>query len=204
MALDESTIVRAALDLLRTDGLDGVTVRRLGDRLGVKAPAIYWRFPGKRELLEAMAEEILRARLGELAPYDGRGPWRDWLTDLLLRLREALLAYPDGARIVTGARPLATPTLGRVSEYALRALADVGLDLTTAGTIVYTALHFTFGHLIEEQSSPVPQELDPATLATFAERHPTVARLVATGYDRVDVYRAGLALILREPESGQR
>ncbi|MEV0268026.1 TetR/AcrR family transcriptional regulator C-terminal domain-containing protein [Hamadaea sp. NPDC050747] len=201
MTLDTGKITDAALDLLREEGLDGVTFRKLTARLNVKAPAIYWRFAGKQELLEAMAEAILATHLAGLGPHDGREPWQDWFTDLLHRLRQAMLDYPDGARVVTGARPQGTPTLGLLAEHALSAAVTAGLDLADAAARVFTALHFTFGRAIEEQDSTGASIMDDTARAEFAAQFPTVARVLRHATEKSvtprDAFDAGLQLILR-------
>lgn len=201
MTLDATTIVREALELLRQDGLPGVTFRNLTTRLGVKAPAIYWRFKDKQQLLEAMAEEILREQFADLAPVSPSEPWQSWLTELLRRLRQALLAYPDGARVVTGARPSGTPTLARIGEHALRGVEEAGLDLTDAANVVFTAFHYTFGHVIEEQDSAGADQMDGKDTERFAQQYPTIARALTgarrAGTTRGDVYDAGLSLIIQ-------
>jgi TetR/AcrR family tetracycline transcriptional repressor len=198
MALDTAEIVDAGLALLREEGLDGVTFRRLTARLGVKAPAIYWRFAGKRELLEAMAEAILRERFAALTPHDGTTAWPDWVATLLHELREALLRYPSGARIITGARPEHAPTLARIAEYALRAAIEAGTAPDEATTRVFTALHFTYGRAIEEQDSAGASDAD---LTAFAADYPTIAAALHRARERRvtprDAFAAGLTLILR-------
>jgi TetR/AcrR family tetracycline transcriptional repressor len=197
MALDAATVVRAALELLRADGLPAVTFRKLTARLGVAAPAIYWRFANKQELLEAMAEQMLREQFGELRPPADGVAWRTWLSDTLHTLRLAMLAYPDGARVITGSRPLQTPTLGLIPEYAL---AATNVESPEAVTIVYTALHFTFGHVIEEQESTLSRQMDAETAARFAASFPTVMRTIAAtqqaGTVPDEVYGACLARII--------
>ncbi|GAB3846737.1 TetR family transcriptional regulator [Dactylosporangium cerinum] len=201
MALDTATITQAAVQLLREEGLDGVTFRKLTARLNVKAPAIYWRFAGKQELLEAVAEAILTEQFAELPPYDGARPWPEWFADLLHRLRDAMLAYPDGARVVTGARPQHTQTLGRLAETALAGAVASGLALTDAAGRVFTALHFTYGRVIEEQESTGASRMDPATAAAFAARFPTIARALTEfneqGLTARHAFDAGIRLILR-------
>ncbi|MEV4571478.1 TetR/AcrR family transcriptional regulator C-terminal domain-containing protein [Nonomuraea sp. NPDC049419] len=161
----------------------------------VKAPAIYWRCQDKRELLEAMAEAMLQEELGELELMPPGQPWQPWLSEVLHRLRRAMLAYPDGARIVAGARPPNTPTLARIPEYGLRALEDSGLSLPEAATVVYTAVHYTFGHVVEEQDSTDAQPTEEFGLA-----YPTVARVMREGrrigLTADDVFDAGLSLII--------
>ena len=53
--LSRETVIRAALDLLNEVGVDGLSTRRLAERLGVQQPALYWHFKNKRELLDALS-----------------------------------------------------------------------------------------------------------------------------------------------------
>ena len=67
--LQPNTVIRAALDLLNEVGVDGLTTRKLAERLGVQQPALYWHFRNKRALLDALAEacwrRIIRIRCRE-------------------------------------------------------------------------------------------------------------------------------------------
>ena len=58
-----------ARSLISSDGLDALTLRRLADRFSVSAPALYFHFRDKEELLRAVAErqfDDLMARYGEI------------------------------------------------------------------------------------------------------------------------------------------
>ncbi|MFP3693803.1 TetR family transcriptional regulator, partial [Burkholderia sp. SIMBA_048] len=57
--LDREAVVGTALELLNEVGVDGLTTRKLADRLGVQQPALYWHFRNKRALLDALAEAML-------------------------------------------------------------------------------------------------------------------------------------------------
>jgi AcrR family transcriptional regulator len=58
-------IVREALALLESEGLAGLTMRRLGERVGMRAPSLYKHFPDKEsleiELIAAGFEDVARA-----------------------------------------------------------------------------------------------------------------------------------------------
>jgi TetR/AcrR family transcriptional regulator, tetracycline repressor protein len=88
-------VVTGALALLDADGLDGLTMRKLGAQLGVQAGGIYWHFTNKQALLEAMADQIV----GEVTatPLEP-GTWDAQLAEIAYRMRRALLANRDGAR----------------------------------------------------------------------------------------------------------
>jgi AcrR family transcriptional regulator len=47
-------IVDVALELLEQEGPDGLSMRRLADRLGIRAPSIYKHLPDKRALEAAI------------------------------------------------------------------------------------------------------------------------------------------------------
>ena len=79
-ALDRDRIVRAAVDLLDEQGLDGLTMRRLGAKLDSGATTIYWHVPNREAVLDLAVDHIL----GEVEPakvvVEGSG--RDWLAEL--------------------------------------------------------------------------------------------------------------------------
>ncbi len=204
LPVSKADVVAEALKLLKREGLEGITFRKLIARLHIKAPAIYWRFESKRDLLEAVAETILQRHFADLAPKPSGRAWQSWLKHILNRLRDALLAYPDGARLIAGARPHQTPTLTRIAEYSLSALEE-SVGLATAGAIVFTALHYTFGHVIEEQSSPSLEELAGPSAAPIVAGFPTIARLIAMsgkkGNPARATYNLGLDLIIHGGEA---
>lgn len=181
VALDREQIVTEALALLDAEGLDGVTLRRLAARLGVRQPTLYWHLPNKAALVTALAERILDAEFAELTPPAPAQPWRDWLTDLALRLRRALLAHPDGARVLSAAQ--LSVTMAALSELAMSTLVERGVELGRARVIVLTVERFTVGHVLEEQA-PRPDG-DDFDLAAFTARHPTVTAAIA------DYFRPG-------------
>ncbi|WP_243409810.1 TetR family transcriptional regulator, partial [Salmonella enterica] len=102
--LQPNTVIRAALDLLNEVGVDGLTTRKLAERLGVQQPALYWHFRNKRALLDALAEAMLAENHTHSVPR-ADDDWRSFLIGNARSFRQALLAYRDGARIHAGTRP---------------------------------------------------------------------------------------------------
>ena len=196
MALDRQQIVTAAVALLDTEGLDGVTLRKLAARLGVRQPTLYWHLPNKAALITALADAILDRDFAEPPP---RQRWQDWLADLAERLRHALLAHPDGARVLSAAQ-LST-SMGDISELAMSTLVAHDVPLPRARVIVLTVQRFTVGHVLEEQAPrPDPGAMSEADRTAFAERHPTVTAAI-TAYFRPgrtidDLFRECLELVI--------
>ena len=69
--LQREAVIRTALELLNDVGMEGLTTRRLAERLGVQQPALYWHFKNKRALLDALAEAMLTINHTHSTPRDG-------------------------------------------------------------------------------------------------------------------------------------
>ncbi|MBM2615994.1 TetR/AcrR family transcriptional regulator C-terminal domain-containing protein [Actinoplanes sp. LDG1-06] len=185
MALDRQRIVTEAVALLDAEGLDGVTTRKLAARLGVQSPTLYWHLPNKAALVTAIADAILDQEFGDMTPPGPDQPWPQWLSDLAGRLRRALLAHPDGARVVSTAQ--LSRTMAAISELAMSTLVQRGIPLREARVIVLTVERFTVGHVLEEQAPrPGPESLKDLDMDAFTARHPIVVAAV-TEYFRPGV-----------------
>ena len=58
--IEPEAVVRAGLEILDEEGLDGITLRKIASRLGVQAPALYWHFRDKSDIIDDMAQAILK------------------------------------------------------------------------------------------------------------------------------------------------
>ena len=94
--LTRERIVGAALELIGKEGLEGLSMRALADRLEVKAASLYWHVRDRRELMELLAESIL----GRVRPARGRSDWRSAVLDTAAALRERVAAQKDANRIL--------------------------------------------------------------------------------------------------------
>jgi AcrR family transcriptional regulator len=56
--LSREQIIRAAIEVLDADGLEGLNMRRLGSHLGYAPTAVYWHVPSKDELVVLAADEL--------------------------------------------------------------------------------------------------------------------------------------------------
>nr|UYM36071.1 TetR [Cloning vector pSW213-T7] len=89
--LQPNTVIRAALDLLNEVGVDGLTTRKLAERLGVQQPALYWHFRNKRALLDALAEAMLAENHTHSVPR-ADDDWRSFLIGNARSFRQAPFA----------------------------------------------------------------------------------------------------------------
>jgi AcrR family transcriptional regulator len=96
-------IVRAARALLEEEGPAALTMRRLGERLGIRAPSLYKHVRGKDELEDALQRAGLDELGAEVAREAGTAP--DPLGAAFAAYRRFALANPDLYRLITE-RPL--------------------------------------------------------------------------------------------------
>jgi AcrR family transcriptional regulator len=99
-------IIAAARDLLETEGSDALTMRRLGQALGIRAPSIYKHLPGKHAVEVALIEACL-SEVGEAlhqAVGDPRSPGSSAVARLLATYRSESLARPNLYRLATSGR----------------------------------------------------------------------------------------------------
>jgi len=89
--LNEETVVDAALALIAERGLDGLSMRALGERLGVEAMSLYHWFASKDRLLDAVADRLLVKVV--VPPTPTAETWRDWLAEVARSYRRVGLAH---------------------------------------------------------------------------------------------------------------
>jgi AcrR family transcriptional regulator len=143
-------IVATALQILDEQGIHAVTARALADRLGVRAPALYWHIGSKQEILDEMATEIHRRVARQIeAELDGDG-WREGLATYARVLRREYLKHRDGARTFSGARVTDLEVL-RAQESLLYRWTASGIPLADVGSAGQLLTSFVVGFVIEEQ-----------------------------------------------------
>ena len=94
--LTRERLVGAALELIGEEGLEGLSMRALADRLEVKAASLYWHVRDRRELLELLAESILDT----VAPPRRGSAWRQAVLDAAAALGKRVGAQKDANRIL--------------------------------------------------------------------------------------------------------
>jgi TetR/AcrR family tetracycline transcriptional repressor len=152
MALDRDEVVRVALQLLDEVGLDGLTMRSLAERLGVKAASLYWHLRDKDELAELLVEAI-NAELPD--PPSGL-PWRKRLEQEAWDWRQVLLKHRDAARLAMG-RFVSRPITLRRIEMVLATLREGGFSQPDIANAAYLISNFVPGFVAEE-TAPRPAD----------------------------------------------
>ncbi|QBD77126.1 TetR family transcriptional regulator [Ktedonosporobacter rubrisoli] len=154
MKIHREQIISTAIAILDRDGLEGVTLRRVAAELQVRPGALYWHVQNKQELLDEMANVLLSE---QFAHFEGLIPgqeWSKWLQEMCLRLRQALLAHREGARVVAGAGFGRAFMLKQLLEITVSSLLAAGFSLRLAFLAWSTTTSYVYGFVIEEQAAP--------------------------------------------------
>ncbi|MCV7032334.1 TetR/AcrR family transcriptional regulator [Mycobacterium sherrisii] len=89
--------LETALRIIDEKGLDSLSIRGLGEELGVNGASLYHHFSNKEEILVGATELALSEVL--TMPEPGTS-WRTWLAELSRRYRDALAAHPAVVPVV--------------------------------------------------------------------------------------------------------
>jgi AcrR family transcriptional regulator len=133
----KSDVLAAAMRLLDEVGLPDLTMRKLAATLDVQPSALYWHFANKQSLLAEVSNTIV----GFAKPVRPRPSWQETAALEALAIRDALLAFRDGAEVVSS-----TLALGLGANHALErletaiAIDDRELAHATAESILFLVL----------------------------------------------------------------
>lgn len=143
--LSAERIIRTALALADREGLDAVSMRRVGAELGVEAMSLYRHVPNKAALLTGMHALMLT----EVRHHDGaEGDWKERLRVVMQSLRQAYLAHPAMAQLSARTRPSDVAFFH--FEQDLATMVKAGFDHQEAGFALRSLLSFTTGFVMRE------------------------------------------------------
>ena len=157
--LDRGLILDAAIRFIDEQGLPGLTMRRLGQALGVEAMALYRYVAGKEELLDGVVDRLVAGMRadGEVLdrPQDG---WQDFVQRLAHGVRRVALTHPKVFPLVASRPPEAPwlrPPLRSLDwvEAFLAGLESEGFSDEAAVASYRAFTSFLLGHLLLEVST---------------------------------------------------
>ena len=204
--LDRDRVVRVALELLDEVGLEGLSMRRLADRLGVQAASVYWHVRDKEELLDLVFDRVI----GEIEVPEPDPPrWREQLAEVAHEMRRVTNSHRDIAKVQLGRFPIGPNALA-FSEGMHAILRAGGLSDRTSAYAGQLLPLYVSAFALEEGSglrSPSGEEASPEDvldtirgyLASLpVERFPNLVALAndITGGDMDERFEFGLDLLL--------
>lgn len=186
-ALSLGQIVSAAIELLDAEGLDGLSMRRLGAKLDAGATSAYWYVRNKDELLELAIDEVM----GEVEiPDPARAGWRTAAASAAREYRAVILRHPWMIGLL-GVLPAIGPKAMRMTDRMIGTLTAAGFsgaELTFASSMlashaIGSAMSGVAMHTASARAGKSPNEL-------VAELEPYIRSLAADHHSYSVMWRA--------------
>jgi AcrR family transcriptional regulator len=194
--LTQERIVAATLRIIDDEGLQAVTMRRLGKELHIDSMALYRHFRHKRAILQ----EVVHSVMDDIRyPEDGTD-WRENLRSLASSVRDRLLAHPNMLPLLLS--PAFLPeTLLESRALALIDLEAAGMEPLSAASLMHLVTSFVRGHCLTVSGVPAGALVNEGSL-DFSD-YPEVLRPghepALGGWEPIS-FDTGLDCILRGAE----
>jgi AcrR family transcriptional regulator len=195
-------VLRAAIALADAGGLESLTMRRLGEELGVEAMSLYKHVANKEDLLDGMTDEVF----AEITLPDVSTDWRTAMRERAISVRDVLSRHPWATPLMSS-RTSPGPATMRHHDTVIGVLRGAGFPVALAAHAFSALDSYVYGFALQQRSLPFETgeqaaELADAILASFpADEYPhlaelTVQHVLQPGYDYGDEFEFGLDLIL--------
>jgi TetR/AcrR family tetracycline transcriptional repressor len=157
--------------IVRGEGLQALTIRRLCDEIGVGEPTIYWHVKSKAHLVMLLLDRIVGR-----VPYPGADitDWTDQFFTLTLAFYDEVSRYHGIPGVMASELP--TPAGLRQAAYVVKALTDAGMDDRSAVRVFQAVTTFLMGSLLYADAfrgylRPMGGAVRPRTIeAAYEER----------------------------------
>jgi len=203
--LARDRIVEAAVRFIDEEGLEALSMRRLGTALGVNPMAAYYHVPNKAALYDLVLEAVMAEV--DMSQIDPAAPLPEQLKQAARAYRNAILEHPRAIPVLA-MRSVRTAAALRPVEPLLGILFTAGLSATEALAAVDCVAQYILGgtvgyyhHIVDAETAEHREfeELDPVEL-------PNVTRMIAEGrYPGFDAeFEFGLDAMVRGLLEGPR
>jgi AcrR family transcriptional regulator len=125
LPLNRQRVLQAALRLVDQEGLESLSMRRLGQELGVGATALYNHIADKAAMLDGLVETVLGEVL--LPPGDDAADWMAAIRSICRSLRQVAHRHPNLVPLIAG-RPFNSPGALRPVEVMFQVLCRAGFE----------------------------------------------------------------------------
>jgi AcrR family transcriptional regulator len=177
--LSRHGILQAAVRLVDRDGLDALSMRKLGDELGVEAMSLYRYVANKGDLLDGVHESILR----ELPAMTLGGRWREDLRTVARAFRFILQRHPRVLPLFS-TRPVLTPGSLAFCEMLLALFREAGFASEQALSALHLFHHVVVGHCVLHADAQAMAEHGAALVELARADYPHTAAALAEGSAR--------------------
>lgn len=196
-ALTHDRVLQAALTLADAEGLDALTMRRLGTALGVEAMSLYRHVPNKEALLDAMVDVIVHEWIDDGAAL--KADWRARIAAIMHRAHATLLARPWAVELVT-IRPRVGDGRLRYAETITTALLEAGFTPQLAHHGLHIVDGTIMGFTAQQARRPTAEALGDRVQALYngdlAARYPGISVTIREHHDHAEEYSLMVDLVI--------
>ncbi|WP_405764003.1 TetR/AcrR family transcriptional regulator [Actinacidiphila glaucinigra] len=200
--LTRQLVVRAAVELADAGGLETISMRKVGEAVGVEAMSLYNHVANKEDLLDGMVDVVF----GEVELPKPGGDWRQAMRQRAISMRLVLSRHRWAIGLMES-RSTPGPATLRHHDAVLGCLREGGLSLTLTAHAVSVLDSYIYGFALQEKTLPFGSPEETAELAGsimsgFGDgEYPylteiATAHVMRPGYSYGDEFEAGLDLIL--------
>jgi AcrR family transcriptional regulator len=200
--LSRERVLRSAVAFADQGGIASLSMRKLGDALGVEAMSLYNHVANKSELLDGMVDLVF----SEIDLPSGGADWKTAMRQRAVSARQALSRHRWAIGLMES-RASPGPATLRHHDAVIGSLRHAGFSIEMAAH-AYSALDsYIYGFALQEASLPFDTAAETAEVAEMifkqfpADEYPhltelTVEHVLQPGYDYGNEFEFGLALIL--------
>jgi len=200
--LSKERVLRAALVLADEGGIESLTMRKLGQKLGVEAMSLYNHVANKDDILDGIVDLVF----SEIAVPSARADWKAAMRRRGISARDVLLRHPWATSLMqTRTRP--GPATLRHHDAVLGSLRKAGFTVDMAAHAFSVMDGYIYGFALQQINLPSHTSEEAAELAGSilrelpADEYPHLAEMIVEhalkpGYDYAEEFAFGLDLIL--------
>jgi AcrR family transcriptional regulator len=200
--LSRDRVLRAAVAFADESGVGSLSMRKLGEALGVEAMSLYNHVANKDELLDGMVDLVF----SEIDLPSGGVDWKTAMRDRAVSARQALSRHPWAIALMQS-RTSPGPATLRHHDAVIGSLRKAGFSIEMAAHAFSALDSYIYGFALQEASLPFNTTEETAEVAEMimnqfpADEYPhltelTTEHVLQPGYDYGNEFEFGLDVIL--------
>lgn len=199
--LSRERVLHAAIALVDQVGLEALTMRRLGEQLGVEAMSLYKHVANKDEILDGIVDTVISE-----IELPAEADWKTAMRQRAISARAVLASHPWAIGMMES-RPALGPAAMRYVDAVIGSLRAGGFSVQMAAHAFLSLDSYIYGFVVQEvsfrfdRSEEITGEARAILQAFPADQFPHLAEMAAEfsakpGYNYADEFEFGLELIL--------
>ena len=199
--LSKERVLRAAIALADAGGIESLSMRKLGEELGVEAMSLYNHVANKDDILDGIVDLVF----AEIALPSDPAAWKAAMRKRAISAHETLLRHPWATSLMQS-RTRPGPATMRHHDAVLGSLRGAGFTLVNAAHAFSVIDGYVYGFALQQINIPLQSreqvaEVGQNILRELAGEYPHLAEMITEhamkpGYDYADEFEFGLDLIL--------